>query len=266
VWTAFLAYLLLGKRLSSGQCVGILVICVGLTIRSVVIEFKSGPEELIGATCLFIAAILHGLSYVYNEKYLTGPNAIEGPNLVCMIGIVNSIVLTLWQLVWTIPRWNTLVVQNIRDRNGDPVVIIVCYLVLSSLCLIRSATLWYIIKHLGAVSSGVLKGTRTAITFVGSHFLFCHLQPSQCLTTTKGFSAAVCVAGVMTYSLSGRGKRLHNQRTESDLSTADSPRGSDKDKERGSETQALAKVEEGTTTVANTSTTTTTQRRHERAR
>eukprot|EP01066_Platyproteum_vivax_P015281 Platyproteum_vivax@DN6771_c0_g1_i1.p1 len=202
VWTAILSVLMIpGKKpLLHMQWAGILMIFCGMALRAFQTDFEFGNDEFLGIVLTSIAAILHGFNYVINERYLTGADAIPGPALVCMMGIINSTILTVWTLVWTVPQWNTLIVQRIEEAQGSYWVCALCFVALCVAGFVRSATLWYLLKHLGAVSSGVLKGIRSASVFVLSHFLFCHLQASQCMTTTKAASAVVCIGGVVVYS------------------------------------------------------------------
>ncbi|PFH32723.1 transporter/permease protein [Besnoitia besnoiti] len=201
VWTALLSLLLLQKQLKKHQWIGIVLICVGFSLKAMHVNFVQTNHEAIGILLTLFASVLHGLSFVLNEKFMTGENQIEGPNLVGMCGLISSTVLTAWVLVWTVPQWDALVTAEIARKGGSIPVVVVTYTALLVLSTLRSATLWYLLKHLGAVSSGVLKGARTALVFLLSHVFYCRLQESQCMTSVKALSAVVCVTGVVVYSV-----------------------------------------------------------------
>ena len=105
--------------------------------------------------------------------------------------------------------------------------ILVCFAALLAASWIHAGTLWYLVKHMGAVSSGVLKvraqavthmcrfpsrpshtpmdgvcvrvclcvcavkGLKVACVFLLSHLFFCERDPHQCLNLWTGSSAFV---------------------------------------------------------------------------
>jgi len=201
VWTAVWSFVLLKRRLSFLQWTSIVMISSGIALKALSLNFSFQDEEFIGVALILAASILMGLTFVLNEKFMSGKDPIPGPMLVCMMGICCSVVLTLWTSIWTIPQFGRLVSDEIAARGGSYSVIIKCFVLLLVSGGIHSGTLWYLLKNMGAVSSGVLKGLKVALVFVVSHFLFCELQPSQCLNMYSSCSAIVCVAGVMLYSV-----------------------------------------------------------------
>ncbi|EPR58991.1 transporter/permease protein [Toxoplasma gondii TgCatPRC2] len=204
VWTALLSLLILRKQLRKHQWLGILLICIGFSVKAVQINFTRTNYEAIGILLTLFASILHGLSFVLNEKYMTGEHQIDGPNLVGMCGMISSTAITTWILIWTVPQWDVRVRGSIARSGGSIPVVVTVHVALFLLSVLRSATLWYLLKHVGAVSSGILKGARTAIVFLLSHVLYCHLQESQCMTSVKALSVVLCVSGVLVYSIGDR--------------------------------------------------------------
>eukprot|EP00922_Rhytidocystis_sp_ex-Travisia-forbesii_P018501 GHVS01027454.1.p1 GENE.GHVS01027454.1~~GHVS01027454.1.p1 ORF type:complete len:806 (+),score=221.75 GHVS01027454.1:79-2496(+) len=201
VWTAIISAVVLRNYFSPMQWMSLFIICCGLGIKASSIEVRIDNDEFIGTLLTTGSAILHGLTFVTNEKFLTSKNAVSGPALVFMMGVINSSILLVWTFAYTVPRFNTLVITSIERHNGDYRIIAASLLGLYVCGFVHSCTLWYLLKRIGAVSSGVIKGLKTASVFILSHFLFCHLQASQCLTPPKCASAAVCVFGVLSYSV-----------------------------------------------------------------
>eukprot|EP00916_Digyalum_oweni_P027129 GHVL01044528.1.p1 GENE.GHVL01044528.1~~GHVL01044528.1.p1 ORF type:complete len:383 (-),score=30.46 GHVL01044528.1:930-2078(-) len=201
VWTAFWSRLLLGRKLVPMQWFAIFLIALGCALRALETKLSLQSEEFLGLLMVLAAAILMGLTFVLTESFMKGEKAVPGPVLVCMMGTLCSVVLTVWTCIWTIPRLDGVVVQSIMDAGGNWHGLIACYFALTLFGYLHSSTLWYLVKQMGAVSSGVLKGLKVAGVFVLSHFLFCHLQESQCLRPVTAASALICVAGVIVYSI-----------------------------------------------------------------
>ncbi|XP_026191101.1 uncharacterized protein LOC34622668 [Cyclospora cayetanensis] len=183
VWIALLSVCLLGRQLSALQWFGLATITAGFSLRVAQISSGSwevgahGASEILGMALVTAAQILHGLAFVLNEKYMTDTKAeIEGPQLVFMCGVINTLGLLLWTVFWTVPRWE---------------VVALCFVGLTICSLLRSGVLWVILKHMGALSTGILKAVRMAVVTVLTHILFCQTQASQCLSPMKAAAASV---------------------------------------------------------------------------
>ncbi|PFH31914.1 transporter/permease protein [Besnoitia besnoiti] len=200
VWTALISACILRRRFSPFQWFSLLLICGGISMKASDLTFEMHNEESVGVVVTLLSAILQGLTFVVNEKFMTSSNnPVSGPSLVFMMGVICSSLLMAWTCLWTLPNFQVLIVDRVRERGGSPVRIAAIMFGLFCSGAVHSSTLWYIVKRLGAVTSGVLKGVKTASVFLLGHVFFCHLQASQCLTPVKTASAAVCVGGVILY-------------------------------------------------------------------
>ncbi|KAL8426003.1 hypothetical protein Efla_001921 [Eimeria flavescens] len=212
VWIALLSLFLLGKQINAAQWFGICCITCGFCLRVTQVPPTRGNEELMGVALVTAAQILHGLAFVLNEKYMNDADSrIEGPQLVFMCGVVNTLGLLLWTCVWTLPRWEELVTNVRRERGGSLAVIVCCFLGLTVCSLLRSSVLWVLLKHMGAVSAGVLKAVRMAVLTVLTHCLFCSKVPSQCLSPLKASAASLAMLGVFVYSINSNEKKAKQQ-------------------------------------------------------
>eukprot|EP00922_Rhytidocystis_sp_ex-Travisia-forbesii_P033540 GHVS01049821.1.p1 GENE.GHVS01049821.1~~GHVS01049821.1.p1 ORF type:complete len:380 (+),score=60.65 GHVS01049821.1:228-1367(+) len=200
-FTALISHKVLNKHTSPQQWAGIVLIVAGLCARVGQLDVSTLSVEVLGVILILSASFLHALSYVWNEGALTGPNKIEGTQLVCMMGLISSGLLTCWTALYTLPQLSQLVFEPMRQQGGSMQVAIACWMSLLLCAFIRSMTLWYLLKHMGAVASGVIKGARAALVIVLSHSLFCSFDSLQCLSVNKSISAMICVSGVLTYSL-----------------------------------------------------------------
>lgn len=216
VWTAVWSRILLRRHLHYLQWIGITLVSIGVGLKALQVDVGFHNDEFVGIILISMASILMGLTFVLNEKFMVdGKDSIEGPHLVCMMGVFCSIAITIWTFVWTVPQFNTLVTQNIIKNQGSEATVLVSLLLLLLCGFIQSSTLWYLMKHLGAVTTGILKGLKVALVFLLSHIIFCHMHPSQCLNFYTGASAIICVLGVGLYSIvTGLLKEVHSTEIE----------------------------------------------------
>lgn len=205
VWTALWSRALLKRHLNLRQWIAILLISLGISLKACEQRFSFRDEEFVGVLLILLASVLMGLTFVLNEKFMRGQNCIEGPNLVCMMGVCCAIPVTLWSIVWTAPRFQELVLDPIVAKSGSLKTVAHCFFWLFVSGWMHSGTLWYLMTHFGAVSTGILKGLKVAIVFLASHYLFCDIQPNQCLNIWTGTAASLCVTGVVLYSFAPGG-------------------------------------------------------------
>ncbi|PHJ15098.1 transporter permease protein [Cystoisospora suis] len=202
VWIAVLSAIMLQRHISVLQWLSLCLVCLGVSMKAFELTFELDNEECLGVFVTLIASVLQGLTFVVNESIMKSTaEPVTGPALVFMMGTICSSVLLAWTCVWTVPNFQILIADRVHERGGDPRRIALILLGLFCSGAVHSSTLWYIVKRLGAVTTGVLKGAKTASVFLLGHIFFCHLQPSQCLTPVKSMSAAVCIAGVVLYYL-----------------------------------------------------------------
>eukprot|EP01068_Selenidium_serpulae_P004405 Selendium_serpulae@DN3550_c0_g1_i2.p1 len=200
LWTALWSSILDGKRLSSGQLLGLATISCGLALKAAVMEFSFNNDEFFGVALIMASSILMGLTFVLNELFMKGEKPICGPTLVYMMGTCGSIMVSVWTLFFTIPRFDQVFGQPIRAVDGSVPIILFSYLMLFVAGIMHSGTFWYILSVYGATSSGVLKGLKVAIVFILSHICFCHINSTQCLNRITLMSCLFCGAGVTIYS------------------------------------------------------------------
>ncbi|CDI78854.1 hypothetical protein, conserved [Eimeria acervulina] len=208
VWVALLSLLLLGRRLSPLQWLGLLGVVAGFCLRVAELEGTAdavGPhvaQELFGValvtvaqilpvrgppdggcllsvasarivSCLLFLSLQHGLAFVLSEKYMKDTkDGIEGPELVFMCGR---------QFLKAFLCLFCLLLMSPEQIFGA------CYMGLFVCSLIRSGVLWVILKHLGSVSAGVLKAVLGALVYAyGSSVTSKMMQQQQQQQATAG--------------------------------------------------------------------------------
>ncbi|SBT75504.1 drug/metabolite transporter, putative [Plasmodium ovale] len=197
IFTAMWRKILLNKKINNFQLLGILLITFGIAIKSNNLKMQINKEEILGVIFIIISNVLMGLTFVLNEKYM---NKMEGQNIVCLMGIFSSFVVLLWTIIWTLPNFDHLIMENIRKKQGNLNTIGLSFLGLFVFNFITSATLWYIMKISGSLTVGILKGLKVAIIFLFSHIFFCKYDAKQCLNFHSSLSVFFCILGVLIYS------------------------------------------------------------------
>eukprot|EP00928_Gymnodinium_smaydae_P053079 TRINITY_DN37157_c0_g1_i1.p1 TRINITY_DN37157_c0_g1~~TRINITY_DN37157_c0_g1_i1.p1 ORF type:complete len:438 (-),score=35.55 TRINITY_DN37157_c0_g1_i1:141-1454(-) len=142
IWTVVMSMLVLGKKPTKVQCIGIFLVFLGLCLK--VLDSRQKAEdclppitdpgavsphainppyaghaplvhhvgeddsetkrrrEMIGIVVIVISSVLDGSTFVLIEKFVKGPDAIPGPQLTCMQGMFASAALTIWTLCYTL--------------------------------------------------------------------------------------------------------------------------------------------------------------------
>ncbi|KAL8451327.1 hypothetical protein Emed_002055 [Eimeria media] len=206
----------------------LLLVLLLLQASNFTINFSS--EESLGMLLSLAAAILQGLTFVLNERFMEDrKEPVTGLNLVFMMGYnsavaavaaaeaaaaaavaaaavahlffvsrrtISSLILIMWTCVWTLPQLDALVLSRVRAQGGDLKTISLLLSLLLLCGALHSATMWYIILRLGAVTSGALKGCKAAAVIALSHILFCSVQETQCVDLRKGVAAVVCIGAL----------------------------------------------------------------------
>merc|ERR1712176_1255535 len=66
---------------------------------------------------------------------------------------------------------------------------------------VHSATFFYLLKYLGAVSVAVMKGLQSVFVFVMADVIYCKSHKNQCFDAYKVISLIVVVGGVLAYAV-----------------------------------------------------------------
>mmetsp|Transcript_10624 Transcript_10624/g.22215 ORF Transcript_10624/g.22215 Transcript_10624/m.22215 type:complete len:533 (-) Transcript_10624:199-1797(-) len=121
-------------------------------------------------------------------------------------GTVATVALLLWQLVYTLPRFDSLILAPMHDAGTSS---IEAFWILSGIALanlLHSVTFFQTLKFFpgGATSAGVLKGLQAVMVFVASSVLLCGRWGGleMCWSGSKFLSLIVVVGGIFLYATS----------------------------------------------------------------
>ena len=99
VWTAIFSFLLLKRRLSKFQWIGVVVVFAGLGITGLQ-STSLGNDVMHGSILVFLGSCMHALTYVMSEGVMHNDHVSVQAN--CAIqGIVCCVAVAVWQLLYT---------------------------------------------------------------------------------------------------------------------------------------------------------------------
>lgn len=200
LFTAIFSVLLLKRHLKLNQWLGIGIVTIGLCILGIGCRDED-KQVSFGVVLILIGSMIHSFSYIIVEYILVHSEDPIAPEVLCAILGMSGVSMNLvWQVFYTLPRYETLVVDEIRDNHGHVDTIVFSYLALMIATCINATCFYNLLGRVGSASTGVLKGLQAVATFVTSHYAFCGTQQSQCFTPLKGASLALVLCGVLIYS------------------------------------------------------------------
>jgi hypothetical protein len=144
---------------------------------------------------------MYGLHYVVSESVVGKPNPPPATTIQAISGGYSLAVLTMYSVLHTLPRMETLIMQNVKNAGGNVILIAVIYPLLVLSAFLHSVTYFRLISSMGSVSTGVLQSLRAISVFALSSLLFCDEKHQEnCFTMAKLVSTAVVVIGIALYT------------------------------------------------------------------
>lgn len=200
VYTAAFSMLFFDFELSRMQLIGVSVTIFGLLLAIVNAEMD-GAEVLFGTILILIGTLIHSLTYIATEYVLIKVEDAISPELLCSIsGFIPALFYAAWQVMYTIPNYDQVIVESIETAHGDADIVTLCYVLLGLAAFVHSTLFYYLIHSLGSTMTSSSKIIQALIIFVASHYAFCPARKSQCLTTSKTVSFAATLVGIAMYS------------------------------------------------------------------
>jgi len=209
-FTALLSKAFLGKSPSALQWSGIFAIAAGLCLTS----HGSAPAHLqtdtglvlMGIGITLVGCVGYASTYVMVESILSRGNSIEPQRLCVCVGAFGTLVHLAYMSSYTFPYFDQLIMQNIAAKGGDLKTVLVLYSTLVLSAFIHNWNYFFLLRHSGAVTTGVISALRAIGVFIVSGWLFCNDHASQCMTMQKSIAACVVAGGVLLYSF-GKGRK-----------------------------------------------------------
>jgi hypothetical protein len=131
--------------------------------------------------------------------------------------IVATIVVGMWQLVYTVPNFHAKIVIPMKLVGTTTTKALLILFSISVSNLIHSSTFFYILKYFpgGSTSAGIMKGLQAVIVFVIAHYLYCdptttssmthnngnNTNQEMCFTTNKFIALITVSTGVIVFGI-----------------------------------------------------------------
>jgi len=203
VWTAVFSRIILKRSLTLWQWLGIFIVFGGLAITSLD-SMTMGREVFIGACLVLVGSIIHALTYVASEAVMTKGDDTLSVQANCAVqGVVSSSALLTWQLIYTRPRFNELILEPM-EANHTSYLKAVCILLSFTLAnLIHALCFFHTLKHFwgGSTSAGVMKALQAVLVFLFTSIAFCGRFGGDelCFSRIKFISLLTVVGGVLLF-------------------------------------------------------------------
>ena len=231
IWAAIYSQFLLSRTLSREQWIGICLVVIGLSLTAMD-SLSHGEHVFAGACLILVGSSLHAMTYVLSEKIMidsspmlqttesdamltstmTQQQTVKETKRIsvranCAVqGIVACVAFFIWQLIYTIPHFQTSILTPMADVGTTTTRAIGILSSISISNLIHSITFFQTLKSFpgGATSAGVLKGLQAVLVFMMSSILLCGRWggSEMCWSTNKLLSLIVVVCGIMFYGAS----------------------------------------------------------------
>ena len=204
IWTAVYSRILLQRKLSMFQLMGIVTVFGGLALTGLH-SFQLGAQVFKGSCLIFVGSSIHALGYVISELIMTrGKYRITVRANCAVQGLVACIALALWQLVYTRPRFMELIRTPMLQAGTSWQQALFVFLAIAVANFIHALSFMYTLRHFpgGAVSAGVLKGLQAVFVFMATSAVFCGTDAGGeelCFNMAKLLSLVVVVGGSLVY-------------------------------------------------------------------
>jgi len=234
VLNGLLSHFCLGRTLGWGSWLAVFFICGAVALSAMAQLALPGSDpttQAIGLGAGLISTGFVSAVYVMSNFLLATPWEKSAPKpmvLAQIVGVMETIVISIYMVSYVVPNWQRLVVDEITPGTTS-LSIGLWYAAYLFVCGVHQYSFYFScsLGPAGAVTAGVNKCVQTAILFFLSSAFFCDTNSSQCLSIAKIWGAIGVCVGVLLYgffgALEGRGARVQSPRSrQSLLGTMDS--------------------------------------------
>jgi drug/metabolite transporter (DMT)-like permease len=205
IWTALWSRLILKRSLSWTQWLAVCIVFGGLAITALE-SADMGPNVKRGAILVGFGSAMHGASYVLSEAIMSlGPDRLTVRQNAAIQSVLAAFLLGIWQLVYTLPRWDIVIGDPVREAGTTLTVAVIIMASFALANLIHSLSFYHTLRHYpgGSTSAGVMKGLQAVLVFGATHVLFCGRTGGEemCFSIPKLVSLVTVVGGVAVFGL-----------------------------------------------------------------
>lgn len=201
VWTAIFSFVLLQRRLSSFQWLGVVVVCAGLCITGLQ-SVSLGTDVIHGSLLIFLGSCMHALTYVMSEGIMHNNQVSVQAN--CAIqGIVCCASVGAWQWMYTRTHLEEVLLDPLHTAGTTWIHALLLLLSFGLSNFVHALSFFFTLRHCpgGSTSAGVMKGLQAVVVFVVTSVVYCGRLggPEMCFSYLKLMSLLIVVAGVVLF-------------------------------------------------------------------
>ena len=205
IWTAVFSRIFLHRLLTIWQWLAVVLVFGGLTITASD-SSRLGPDVARGTVLVVVGSILHGSTYVMSEAIMTvTTEKLSVRQNSAIQGSVACIIIGIWQLLYTRPRWDELIGGPMNKAGTTWYSAATIMLSFSVANLLHSVTFSHTLKYYpgGAVSAGVMKGLQAVLVFAAAHIFYCDRigGAEMCFSSAKLASLVTVSGGVAAFGI-----------------------------------------------------------------
>lgn len=205
IWTAIFSRILLHRRLTVQQWCGVVIVFSGLALTGFD-SVSMGSQVWTGSLFVVLGSMLNSFTYVLSESIMKGKEQLPVQVNCAIQASVGFIVLLLWQIVYTRPRYEALIHAPIAQAHTTTLQAASILLSFAVANLIHYMAFFYTLKHVsgGATSAGVMKALQSVLVFAFTSLAYCgRLGGNEmCFSSTKLASLVVVVGGIILFGKS----------------------------------------------------------------
>ena len=215
LFACLIAFCVLRTPINLVQWVSVIAVVGGLVLTAIPSPIDAHGNFVVGLVCAFAGALCLAASYPLAEMvFRSGRTHAPSAEACALAGsLVNIAAFLIWQLAYTLPRWDALVLRPIAHSPhplpAAPVALL--YAAYSLMVGVHSLAFWKTIGSLGTVPAALSKGAQQGGIFLLAHLLFCHVDPTECITNAKKgdvwgamqkpTSFVLCALGCLVYAV-----------------------------------------------------------------
>uniref|UniRef100_A0A7R9Z789 Uncharacterized protein n=1 Tax=Chlamydomonas euryale TaxID=1486919 RepID=A0A7R9Z789_9CHLO len=212
--TAAAQAVLLRRPLGGRRGAAVALVTAGLVVRGVgglphgrvgLIGGGADPARAVGVALVVTSSVCYSLLGVAYEGLLRTPGGelLSQAQINGRMACVGAAAASAYQLLYTAPRWQQLVVHPVEASGLSYAAVALHYAVFGALFTAHLHVQGRAFGRLGVVAVGIVNALRTAAVSVASAVFFC--RPSagatgQCLSPSAAASAALVTAGAALWA------------------------------------------------------------------
>lgn len=209
VWTAVFSQLFLGRSMNPWQWTGCFTVFGGLVLTATDADSLGDYDVLHGLLLVLCGSALHALTYIMSEGIMTITHEQLSVRQNCAVqGIVAALTFGLWQIFFTIPRFDDKIWQPMQAAETTWINGLAILGLFSLANLVHASTFFHTLKHFpgGATSAGVMKGLQAVLVFLFTHVVYCGRIGGEemCFSKAKFLSLVTVTSGVIGYGVATR--------------------------------------------------------------